>query len=244
MAANTTPPATFARAWNVLSHNWVIVVPSLVVGAITAVVATVLSRSGWLSWQFFGDLNEGGPSGYLAFLATIAAMTLRIVAAVVAIAFTCGMAAAAWSRGQARFADGAASLRHNGVQAFAALVLLTLLGLVAAALLIPTFGLSVLAYMIFMLYAMPGVLVGNRGATEAIVESISLAWRSFGVTFLLVVLIAVLAVAGGLLGNLLAHVPFLGELLSWIVMEAVVAYATVAVVGEYIQLLSPADQAP
>jgi hypothetical protein len=236
MPTDTAPAATLARAWSVLSRNWIIVVPSIFVGAAGAALSTVLARTGWLSWQFFGDLNETGQSGYLAFLATIVAMALRIVCAVVAIAFTCGMAAAAWRRGTARFADGAEVLRRNGLHAFVALVILTLLGLVAAGLFIPTFGLSVLAYMVFMLYAMPGVLVGNRGAIEGIVDSITLAWRSFGVTFLLVILIVVLAIAGGVLGNLLSHVPFLGQLFGWIIMEIVVAYATVAVVGEYVQL--------
>lgn len=244
MPADTAPVATLARAWRLLSRNWIIIVPSVVVGALSAGVATVLSGTGWLSWGFFSNLDETGQAGYVAFLATIVAMTLRIVAAVVAMAFTCGMAAAAWSRGKARFADGAAAFRRNGVQAFFTLILLTILGAVAAALFIPTFGLSVLAYMVFMLYAMPGVLVGNRDATQAVVESIALSWRSLGVTFLLVMLIAALAVAGGLLGNLLAHVPFLGQLLGWVVMEAVVAFATLVVVGEYIQLLIPKDQAP
>ncbi len=98
--------------------------------------------------------------------------------------------------------------------------------------------------MTLMLYAMPAVLVGNRGAVDAVVESISLAWRSFGVTFVLVLLIIALAVAGGVLGDLLEHLPFLGQLLSWVLMEAVVAYATLVVVGEYLQLHRPADQAP
>jgi hypothetical protein len=244
MSANPAPAATLARAWTLLSRNWIIVVPSIAVGAAGAAVATVLARTGWLSWEFFSDLNQTGQSGYVAFLASIVAMALRIVAAVVAIAFTCGMAAGAWTRGTARFADGAQALRRNGFQAFLALVILTLLGLVAAGLFIPTFGLSVLAYMVFMLYAMPGVIVGNRGATEAAVESIALSWRSLGVTVLLVALIAVLAVVGGVLGALVSRVPFLGQLLAWVVMEVVVAYATLVVVGEYLQLLSPTDQAP
>jgi hypothetical protein len=243
MGASSGVGSTFARAWTLLRRNWIIIAPSIVVGACSAGAATVLAESGWLSWQFFGDLNEQGPGAYWAFVATVVAMALRLVAAVVAMAFTAGMAAAAWSRGTANLRDGAAVFRRNALQAFFALLFLTLIGLCAAALLLPTFGLSVLAYMTFMLYAMPAVLVGNRGAVDAIVESIALAWRSFGVTFFLVVLIVVLAIAGGLLGNLLAHVPFLGELLSWILMEAVVAYATLVVVGEYLQLHAPADQA-
>ncbi len=242
--AKSTVGATLSRAWKLLLRNTVIVVPSLVLGVIGAAVATALSGSGWSSWQFFGDMNVQGPNGFWLFFETIVAMALRIVAAVAAIAFTAGMAAAAWSSGTARFADGAAAFRRNAVQAFCALMLLTVLGVFAAALTVPTFGLSVLCYMGFLLYAMPGVIVGNRGAVEAIVESIALSWRSFGVTFSVVGLIVVLAIAGGVLGDLLARLPFLGELPGWIVMEGVMAYATLVVVGEYLQLRSPAHQAP
>lgn len=234
---------TLLRAWTLLSANWIIVLPSIVVGIVSAGIATALSQNGFLSWAFFGNMDVQGPTGFWMFLGTVVAMALRIVAAVAAIAFTAGMAAAAWRGGVARFSDGADAFRRNGLQAFFALLLLTLLGVIAAALIVPTFGISVLAYMTFLLYAMPGVLVGNRGATEAIVESIGLAWRSFGVTFVVVLLIIALAIGGGWLGDLLSRLPLAGEVLSWVVMEAVVAYATLVVVGEYLELGSPADQA-
>lgn len=234
---------TLLRAWLLLCANLAIVVPSVVVGIASAAVATALSERGLLSWSFFGEMNAQGANGFWLFFATVVAAALRIVAAVAAIAFTTGMAAAAWKHGRARFSDGAAAFRRNGVQACVALALLTLLGLLAAALIVPTFGLSVLLYMAFMLYAMPGVLVGNRSATDAIVESISLAWRSFGVTIVVVILIIALAIGGGKLGDLLAGLPFVGQLLGWVVMEAVVAYATLVVVGEYLQLGAPVDDA-
>lgn len=233
---------TLLRAWLLLCANPSIIVPSIVVGVASAFIATVLSEHGLLSWSFFSDMDAQGPNGFWLFFATLVAAALRILAAVAAIAFTTGMAAAAWKRGSARFADGAQAFRRNGLQACLALVLLTLLGLLAAALLVPTFGISVLLYMTFLLYAMPGVLVGNRGATDAIVESISLAWRSFGVTFTVVLLIVALAIAGGKLGDVLSGLPFVGQLLGWVVMEAVVAYATLVVVGEYLQLGLTADK--
>lgn len=236
--------AIFLRSWQVLARNWIIVVPPFVVGIAGAAASAALSRSGLLSWQFFGDMNAQGAGAFWLFFETIVAMALRIAGAVVAIAFTAGMAAAAWSHGTARFSDGAAALRRNGLQAFFALILLTLLGVFAAALVVPTFGISVLAYLIFLLYTMPGVVVGGRNATDAIVESIALAWRSFGVTLCVVLLIVGLAVAGAWLGDVAARLPVLGEVLGWVVMEAVVAYATIVVVGEYLQLNRPADQAP
>jgi hypothetical protein len=235
---------TFARAWELLRRNWIIVVPAIVIGLAGALVSSALANAGFLSWSFFGDMNVQGPGAFWLFLETIVAIGLRMVGTVIAIGFTVGMAAAAWTTGTARFSDGAAAFRRNGVQAFFALVLLTVLGLVAAALAVPTFALSVLAYLIFMLYAMPAVLVGNRGATDAVIESISLAWRSFGITLAVVLLIIALAIAGGVLGDLLARLPFAGDALGWIVMEAVVAYAAVVVVGEYLQLRPTPNQAP
>jgi hypothetical protein len=244
MTASIGVGAMFSRAWDVLRRNWIIAVPAIVVGIAGAAAANVLSNAGLLSWSFFGDMNAQGPGAFMLFLETIVAIALRMVATVLAIAFTAGMAAAAWTSGTARFSDGAAALRRNGLQAFFALVLLTLLGLVAAALAVPTFALSVLAYLVFLLYSMPAVLVGNRGATEAVIESITLAWRSFAVTIAVVLLIIALAIAGGVAGDLLARLPFVGDALGWIVMEAVVAYAAVVVVGEYLQLRPTADQAP
>jgi hypothetical protein len=156
--------------------------------------------------------------------------------ALVAIAFTVGMAGAAWENGRTTLADGLAALRREGFQVLLALAVLFLIGLAAAALLVPTFGISVLLYMVFLLYTMPGVVVGNRTAVEATIESIQLAARNLGVTLAVVLLIVVLAIAGGIAGDALGRVPLLGTIIGWIVMEAVVAYAMLVVVGEYVRL--------
>ena len=226
----------FGRAFELLVRNVVIIVPALAIACISAAVAYVLASSGYASFQFFGDMNTGGDAAFWGFFATIVALALRILGALVAIAFTTGMAAAAWERGTASLADGAQAFRRNGVQVLFALVILFLIGLVASALVWPTFGLSLLAYMVFMIYTMPAVVVGGRPAQDAIVESIRTAAANFGLTLMLVVLIVGIAVVGGLLGYEAGRIPFLGEAVSWIVMEAVVAYATLVVVGEYIKL--------
>lgn len=234
----------FGRAWQLLLRNPVIVLPSILVGILSAVAAYVLTASGISSWAFFGNLDAQGAGAFWMFLGTIVEVGLRILAALVAIAFTTGMAGAAWISGRATLADGLAAFRRDGVQAFLALVVLFLVGLAAAALVVPTFGFSVLLYMIFMLYSMPAVVVADRNAAEAIIESIQLAARNFGVTLVVVLLIIVLAVAGGFIGDALGQVPMLGEIVGWIVMEAVVAYAMLVVVGEYIKLQPPVNQAP
>lgn len=228
--------STFAGAWSLLRHNWLIVVPSLAVGAVSGAIAYVLESSGALSWTFFGDLDASGPGAFWLYFATIVAFGWRIFGALVAIAFTTGMAGAAWERGTAALSDGATAFRREGLQVLAALVLLFVLGLVASALVVPTFGISVLAYMVFFIYTMPAVVVGDRPATEALIDSIRLAARNLGTTLLVVILIVALAVAGGFIGSAAGRIPFLGDVVAWLIMEAVVAYATLVVVGEYLKL--------
>ncbi len=234
----------FRGAWLLLRRNPVIILPSIVIGAITAGGAYVLDASGFSSWAFFQNLDAAGSGAFWMFFDTIIAVGMRILAALIAIAFTVGMAGAAWRTGTATLADGFSALRRDGVQAFVALVILFLIGMAAAALVVPTFGLSVLLYMTFMLYTMPAVVVGDRAASDAVIESIQLAARNLGVTFAVVLLVIALAIAGGAIGDALGRVPMLGEIVGWIVMEAVVAYAMLLIVGEYCKLAPPANQAP
>lgn len=226
----------FGGAWALLRRNPVIVLPSIVVAIVSAAVEHALSVSGIASWDFFANLDAQGSGAFWLFFGTIVALGIRIFGALVVIAFTVGMAGAAWAKGRTTLADGLAALRRDGFQALLALGVLFLIGLAAAALLVPTFGISVLLYMIFLLYTMPGVIVGDRSATEATIESIQLAARNFGVTLVVVLLIVVLAIIGGIAGDALGRVPLLGTIIGWIVMEAVVAYAMLVVVGEYVRL--------
>jgi hypothetical protein len=226
----------FRGAWVLLRRNPIIVVPSIIVALVSAALEHVLSVSGVASWDFFANLDAQGTGAFWMFLGTIVELGIRILGALVAIAFTVGMAGAAWSNGRATLADGLAALRRDWFQALLALGVLFLIGLAAAALLVPTFGISVLLYMVFLLYTMPGVIVGDRSATEATIESIQLAARNFGVTLAVVLLIVVLAIVGGIAGDALGRVPLLGTIIDWIVMEAVVAYAMLVVVGEYVRL--------
>ncbi len=226
----------FGGAWLLLKRNPVIVVPSIVVAIVSAAIDRALSASGVASWDFFANLDAQGAGAFWMFFGTIVEIGMHILGALVAIAFTVGMAGAAWGSGRARLADGWAALQRDGFQALLALGVLFLIGLAAAALVVPTFGISVLLYMVFLLYTMPGVIVGDRSATEATIESIQLAARNFGVTLAVVALIVVLAIIGGIAGDALGRVPLLGTVVGWVIMEAVVAYAMLVVVGEYVRL--------
>jgi hypothetical protein len=233
MRPETERANVFAAAFALLRRNWIIVVPSLVVGAIGAAIAGVVSSQD--AGGSFSDYS-GGPGVFLAFLNLIVGATAQILAAIVAIAFTTGMAGAAWTRGTASLADGAQAFKREGVRVFFAMVLLLILGFIAAVLAEPTFFISLVAYATFMIYTMAAVIVGDRPAVQAILDSISIAARNFGTTILVVALIFGIAILASLVGRLAHGVPFVGPVLETIVLQVVVAYATLVVVGEYLKL--------
>lgn len=234
----------FRRAFDLLRRNPIVLAPSVVVAVLSAAAAYVLRTSGDASWDFFGDLNAQGPQGFWLFFQTVIALSLRILGTLIVIAFTTGMAGAAWTRGSATLADGARAFARRGLQAAWALAMLFIIGVAASVLVVPTFGISVLLYATFVLYTMPAAIVGGRPAVDGIVESFRVAARNFGVTFAVVLLVIVLAVLGGLAGELSGRIPVLGDAVAWVVMQIVVAYATMVIVGEYLKLAAPADQAP
>lgn len=230
------PENVFARAWRLFCANPVLLVPSLAVGIATAAIAYVLAASRLTGFGFFGDLNAQGPGAFGLFFATVVAFLLRMGGLLVTIAFTTGMAAAAWRGGHAVIADGASALRAAWLRTFGALVELFLLGFVAAFLALPTFGFSVLLYLIFFIYTVPATVVGGLGMTEAALDSLQTAGRNFRTTLLVVVMLVAIAVVAGVVQALLGDVPFLGTVVSWLLMAAVFAYASLVIVGEYLTL--------
>jgi cytochrome c oxidase subunit IV len=233
---------TFRRAWQLLARNWVIIVPALVVGVITGAVLYLLDAYGAISVGSLDELNGGGPAAFTAFIGSIVAILVRIVGAIVSIAYTTGMAAAAWKRGSATLADGTAAFRADAGQIFIAMLLLFLLGLIAATFMDFTYYTTLLLYAIFVLYTMPAVIVGQRSGVDALVESFRIAGKNFWTTLGVVVLIGLIAAAGGIVAELVHDFPLLGQIVALVLMEAVVAYATLVVVGEYIALRPTLDR--
>lgn len=233
----------FSRAWILLRANPVLILPSVIVGAITGIAAYVLAASGLMGFGYFGDLDAQGSGAFSAFFATIAAFLLRIAGLLVTIAFTTGMAATAWQEGRTAIADGAHALRAAWLRTLGALAVLFVLGFISAFLALPTFGLSVLCYLIFFIYTVPATVTGGFGMTDAALESLRTAARNFRTTLLVVLLLVAIAVAGGVLQALLEPIPLVGTLVAWLVMMVVFAYATLVIVGEYLVLHGVAPEA-
>ncbi len=235
---------TFARAWKLLGANWILIVPGIVVGILAAILVWLLTLYGIASAVGFGAVGLGGVGVLSAVLSALVVGAVLMLATIVVIAYTTGMAGAAWRTGTATLADGAAAFRIEGAQVLIAVVLLFLLGIVAVALSLPTFGLALLAFYLFFLYTLPSVIVGNRTATEALAESARITARNFLTTLGIVVLLGIAFFVAGWITRFFGGIPFLGMVIRQLIVQIVAAYATLVVVGEYLNLKAPPTSLP
>lgn len=210
-----------ARSWRLLSSNWNLVVPGIVIGAASGIVVGLLGLAGHAAGQ-------GPPLAAVTILSSI----VSVAAIVTSLAYTTGMAQAAWDTGKSSFEDGRRAFRENGLQLFLTLVVLSLIGMVALLMAIPTLGLSVLAFGFFFLYTTPIVVVYDRTALEAVGESWRFAAQTFASTLLIVIVMCALAFAAIVPLALLAVVPLIGPLLSAALLQGVLAYFSLLLVGE------------
>lgn len=210
----------FGRAWLLLRVNPAIVFPGLAIGAVSAVLQALFAGSSDLS-----RISSELPPALLT--------VTQIVAAILTISYTTGMADAAWRARRARLSDGSRAFARGGAAIFAAIALLFVLG-IAAALLAPyTFSLSLVLYTFYSIYTIPAVVVGEKNGYTGLVQSVRIAYERPLTTLVMVVGILLVATIMSALAYGVAPVPFLGPLVSDLVVQSIVAYAVLVVVGEY-----------
>lgn len=228
----TTPQPVeniFSRAWALLNRNWIIVVPGLVIGLIAGILTSLLAPPGTY------DASTGSVTGVLAgATGRLAAGCVALLAYIATQAYTTGMAGAAWQRGTATIGDGAASFQEDAGRIVVTAIGLILLGVVAAILAIPTLGLSILAFLLFTLYSMPAAIVGNRNGFSSISESFAITRRRFSTTLIIAIVLLAVMICVSFIALLFAIVPFVGPIIAACIEQAVVAFATLVLVGEYL----------
>jgi membrane-anchored glycerophosphoryl diester phosphodiesterase (GDPDase) len=116
-----------------------------------------------------------------------------------------------------------------------------LLGCVAAALSLPTLFLSLIAFYLFFLYTLPAVIVGNRGATEALSESARITTKNFVATLVIVVLLGIAFMVASWIAGIFHGIPLLGMVIRQLILQIVTVFATLVIVGEYIKLRSTVE---
>ena len=217
----------FSRSWHLLTNNWILLVPGLLIGV----------ASGILSWLLVPADNPETVPGIVRQLGLqLLAGIIVLVAQIATTAYTTGMAGAAWTREKTSLADGRDAFARDGVNVFVAMIGLGVAGVVAIVLAPPTLGISLIAYYLLSLYTMPAAVVGERPGLRALQESFSIAIERFFPTLLIAIFLGVVYLVVGLLAGLVAAAPLVGLVGSAIIIQCVTAFATLVIVGEYLEL--------
>jgi hypothetical protein len=227
----------FVRAWGLLTRNWIIILPGVVVGIVVGLVKALLSPTVYVVGNDYTVTRSVGVGGGLLI------GLVALIGYIITVAYTTGMAGAAWTRGTTTLADGTAAFARDSGRIVLVGIGLLVLACVATVIAIPTFGLSLLAFYLFTLYALPSAIVGDRPAMDAITESFRLTIARFVPTLIIAIVIAVLSVIGGAIGLAFRFTPLIGPIVSAVITQAVIAYATLVIVGEYLNLRA-ANQIP
>ena len=232
----TTAPieSVFSRAWQLLSGNWIMIVPGVIIGAIVGIVTAVAAASNQPVVGADGTYHFANAMG--AALTGVIAGIIGLVGFVATEAYTVGMAGAAWTRGTTTLADGSAAFRDSAGNIIMTAIGLVLLAIVAAVLVIPTLGLSLLAFVLFTLYAMPSAIIGRNPGFSAIGESFRITMRRFVPTLIIAILVGVISLVAGFVTLPLHFIPLLGPIVAAILTQIVVVYAVLVIVGEYLAL--------
>jgi len=226
----------FARAWNLLTRNWVIVVPGVVVGLAVGIVSGVFSMT---QPDTYGEPTGTAMEfayGFAGFVSNLVLAVITIAGYIVTQCYTAGMAGAAWHRGTTTLGDGSRAVHDDAGNVFVAGIGILLCGIVAVLLAPITLFLSIFAFYLFTLYTIAAAVVGNRRGFDALRESFAIARARFGTTLIVGVLLGLLQLVGRVAAHVFGYTPLLGPVVAAIVAQVVVAYATLVVVGEYLVL--------
>ncbi|HET9393891.1 MAG TPA: hypothetical protein VFO29_10300 [Candidatus Rubrimentiphilum sp.] len=230
---------TFGRSWELLSSNWIMLVPGIVIGIVAAIIVFFVVGAGLVSGVGLSAAGASSAGIGAALMAGLIVGIIVLISIILTIAYTTGMAGAAWRTGRATLADGAEAFRKDGAAILVAVVLLVLLAAVAAFASIFTFGLALIAFVIFFMYTFASVIVGGKSGSEALGDSARIATRNFVTTLLLLVLICVVYFFAGWIGSVLGNIRLLGGIVSMLINQIVAVYVSLVIVGEYIKLSKP-----
>jgi hypothetical protein len=226
----------FARAWDLLTKNWVIIVPGVVVGLVVGLVTGIYALN---QPDVYGEPSGAAVSfayGLGSFVSGVFVAVIAIAGYIVTQCYTAGMAGAAWQRGVTTLADGSRAVNEDAGNVLTAAIYLFLFGIVAVLLAPFTFLLSIFAFYLFTLYTIASAVVGNQRGMNALRESFAIARSRFGTTLIIGILLALLQLIGKLIAHFFSFAPLLGPVIAAIISQLVVAYAVLVVVGEYLVL--------
>jgi hypothetical protein len=221
----------FSRSWTLLTSNPVIILPAAIVGVVSAIIVYLVIAPMSLGAAAANDPTVAlATAGRVAFAGSLLTI-VGILGFLITQTYTVGMAGAAWGTGTTTLADGAAAFtRDSGRVLLTGLMLLV----ISIALLFLTLGLGVPVFFFFAIYTIPAVILRSLTPVDGLRMSFTFAIERLVPTLIIVVLLCVIAFAVGLLSAPLAFIPLLGPIVSEVIKQAVFAFATLVIVGEFL----------
>lgn len=222
-------PVIFQRSLQLLQRNVILLVPGLIAGFVNLFVQEIFLSQSRSGTSFFGSLGLMLTRGMLCFV-------ISYFVTMVALVAMTGMAGRAWENGKTGLDDGLRIFRESG--SAIALTLSQLTGLMVAAIIlaIPTCSISLCAAVYLLVYVPASAVIGRRAGLEAIRESVTTAKQNIKRTTCLVSSSFLLLLLCALVGLLIGGIPLIGKLAGVVCFQVALAYLTLVVVGEYINV--------
>ena len=85
---------TFGRSWELLSGNWIMLVPGLVIGIVAAVIVFFVAGTGLVGAGGLASVGAGGAAIGTAMMAGLIVALIMLVAMILTVAYTTGLAGA------------------------------------------------------------------------------------------------------------------------------------------------------
>ena len=230
--------STFSRSWDLLMKNGIIIVPGLVIGFVVGVIDYFLAPH----TEYIA--GYGVTTWWAAASASILLILVNLAGVILSQCYTTGMAGAAWQRGTANLSDGTRAFERDASNVLIALIGLFIAFVIAAILALPTLGISALLYFYFFIYTFPAAIIGERQGFAAMGDSFRIAARRVAPTLIVTIMLAIIIFAGHFIGGVLHFIPMIGPIVAAIVVQLVLAYVTLVVVGEYLALRDSLGKPP
>src|SRR5579872_287962 len=237
------------NSFRVLFANWTLAVPTALVSLAAAaffafMIAGVLATVG--AAGMMGGVHPGAAGALLGAggLGLAVGFIVIVLLSILANATVIGASENVWQGQPADLAGGfSRALSKLGpliLLFFLAIIISIVCGLLVFAL---GLGLLVGAFLLFFfMYTLPAIVVGNRGATEALGDSWGLVRSNFGPSIIAFLGIVVVTIVGQIIINLFHAIPLLMIVVSFVVGGLTSAYAALVTVRFY-DLLSGARRA-
>jgi hypothetical protein len=242
--------AELQNAFSVLFKNWVLAVPTILVGIATLVIFLV-TLGATLAPLIAGGImaQQSDPSVVLAVLRTAAIpllvfMIVAILLVLFAQAIVIGGAEHVW-HGQPADLSGGMSKALGKLPALFGLFLIAVVlsficSLLTLILIGPILG---LVFLFFFMYALPAIVIGDEGPFGALGTSWRLVSHNIGPSALAFIGIVVVYILGGLVELLFQHLAILGHVVNVAVSGLLYAFAALVIVRFY-DLLRAAPPQP